>query len=284
MADRHFACTQCGKCCNRPPEVEMGEAATLADVFVWQMLFRLYSLPRNLADYLQPGMQREQASAEFFESKRLLGQFAAYSWNGKVRQGGRFEERTFTLAISALALDPGGGACGALGPDGHCGIYERRPFSCRSVPLHYSRGGAFAVEHYDKFLTLPGHACDSSANAPVLVDAGKIADPAILAARAEALAQAEADRRWKAVLVKAMKTGRHGLPTLRQVEENAARGALTTSMRFGWQIAVEAGLLCASEYGALLAKQRDAAERFLADPATSPNARAAALELRGFLA
>ena len=41
---RHFACTQCGKCCDRAPEVELGEAAALADVFVWQLLFRLYSL------------------------------------------------------------------------------------------------------------------------------------------------------------------------------------------------------------------------------------------------
>ena len=47
MAERRFACTQCGQCCNRPPEVELGEAAALADVFVLRLLMRIYSLPRR---------------------------------------------------------------------------------------------------------------------------------------------------------------------------------------------------------------------------------------------
>jgi len=283
VAERHFACTQCGKCCNRPPEVELGEAAALADVFVWQLLFRLYSLPRSVADYLQPGMARDQGSAEFYESKRLLGQFAAHSWNGKVRRDGRVVERTFTLTISALALDQGGGACSALGADGSCTVYGRRPLSCRSVPMHYSRGEAFAAGDFDMFLALPGHACDDSDQAPALIEAGKIVNPAILAARTEALTQSQTDRLWKQALVKEMKAGRHGLPSLRAVEENAARGALTSPLRFGWQVAVEAGLLSADECAALVEKQLEAIDRFLVDPSVTSPARASALDLRRFL-
>ena len=47
---RRFSCTQCGKCCNRSPEVQLSEAAALADVFAFSLMFRLYSLPQQLSD------------------------------------------------------------------------------------------------------------------------------------------------------------------------------------------------------------------------------------------
>ena len=80
QATRRFACTQCGKCCNRAPEVELGEAAALADVFVWQLLFRLYSLPRSVADYPAVGAPRDAAAARFFESRsRMVWRFQSTS-------------------------------------------------------------------------------------------------------------------------------------------------------------------------------------------------------------
>ena len=42
---RRFACTVCGSCCNRGPEMELGEAATLADRFILSLLFKVHSLP-----------------------------------------------------------------------------------------------------------------------------------------------------------------------------------------------------------------------------------------------
>ncbi|MCC6924742.1 YkgJ family cysteine cluster protein [Novosphingobium sp.] len=283
MTTRHFACTQCGKCCNRPPEVELGEVAGLADQFVWQVLFRQYSLPRSLADYVTPGVAREQASAEFYESRKLLGAFAAHSWNGKTRIGDKLEERTFYLTISALPLDSGTGACSALGADGRCSIYDSRPHSCRSVPLHYSRAQPYAVADFDAFIRFETHHCDSSGSAPLLIENGQIVDPAVLAARAGALQQAEADRRWKHALLRAMRTGRPGFPSLAQVEQYAGQGALSTPMQFGWDVAVESGLLSESDRDALLERQRAAADRLLANPAISDNARNLALDVRRFI-
>ena len=60
---RRFACTQCGACCNRSPEVELSEAAALADLFVFRLMFRIYERPRAFAGYLACG---RSGSAEAF--------------------------------------------------------------------------------------------------------------------------------------------------------------------------------------------------------------------------
>ena len=251
--ERRFACTRCGQCCNRAPELELGEAAALADVFVLRLMLRIYSLPRALSDYVSE-LPREQASAEFYESKRLLSQFAAASWPAKVTRGTAIVDYVQYLSLSVLPLELGIGTCPALGGD-NCTIYPRRPLSCRSVPLHYSRPAAAAVRDLDAFVGTPGFRCETGPDAPIVI-AGGIADPAMLAARAEAAAQAKFDQRWKAAIVKAMKSGKHGLPTQREVEANAARGALTASMLGPWCIAVAAGLLGEAEAARLHALQR----------------------------
>ena len=254
MAERRFACTQCGQCCNRAPELELGEAAALVDVFVLRLMLRIYSLPRSLADYQSEHLPREQASAEFYQSKRLLSSFAAASWPAKVRRGDKAVDYIQYLSLSALPLDLGPGSCSALA-DTRCSIYERRPLSCRSVPLHYSRPEASAARALDAFTTTPGFACATGSDAPLVIEADAITDPAMLAARSAAQDQAAADKRWKAAIVKAMKAGQHGLPSPRAVEANAAVGALTASMLGAWRVAGAAGLLKVDEVGRLLAAQ-----------------------------
>ena len=279
QAERRFACTQCGKCCDRSPELELGEAAGLADQFVFQLLFRLYRWPRSAADYVHSGVPREQANAEFYETKRLLGAFAAHSYSAKVRHGDKVTEQHCFLTISALTLDSGTGACSALS-EGRCGIYARRPLACRSVPLHYSRGAAFAQQDLDAFVIRPGYGCDSGPLAPLLLQDGTIADPAVLAARSTALEQAAADRRWKAAIIKAMKAGDPNLPSLREIEANAGRGAMTTSMRAGWQLAQAAGLIDGAALRALIEAQAAVIERQLAQPALAAPARQTLSELQ----
>lgn len=243
--ERRFACTQCGKCCNRAPELELGEAAALADVFVLRLMLRIYSLPRSLADYASE-LPRAQASADYYESKRLLGHFAAASWLAKVRRDGQVVDYVQYLSLSVLPLDLGTGACPAL--DGaSCGIYARRPLSCRTVPLHYSRPTAAAARDLDAFVASPGYRCATGTDAPLIIADGAITDMPTLAARADAQAQAEADRSWKAALVKAMKALQHGLPSPREVEAQAAHGALTASMLGAWRVAEGAALLEAAE-------------------------------------
>lgn len=276
LSARRFACTQCGRCCNRPPEVELGEAAALADVFAWQVLFRLYSLPRSVADYKADGLPREAVAARFFETRKLLGAFAAYNFNGKAQVDGAVQQRTFYLTISALAFDPMAANCPALNGTA-CSIYLRRPLTCRSVPLHYSRARAFAAEDIDRFVTTPGFACATDADAPIVIEEGVVIDPAIAASRTEALAQAQRDGPWKTALVAAMKRGDPRLPSLAQVQQNAARGALTVPMLSGWEIAAESGLLGIGDIDALKASQRLVLNRLSSAPAiTLPAARAIA--------
>lgn len=279
QAERRFACTQCGKCCDRSPELELGEAAGLADQFVFQLLFRRYRWPRYVADYQHASVPRDQAQAQFFESKRLLKAFAAHSYAAKFQQEDKVTEQFCYLTISALTLDCGQSACSALN-EGRCSIYERRPLACRSVPLHYSRGEAFAEHDLAAFLATPGYACASGPDAPVLLAQGRIADLAMLAARGEALERAIADRRWKIAIVKAMKAGDRNLPSLQDVEANAGRGAMTTSMRVGWQIACTAGLIDPAVLRALIEAQAAAIERQLARPALAAPARQTLTEMR----
>ena len=277
--DHRFACTQCGKCCDRSPELELGEAAKLADQFVFRLLFRLYRWPRNIADYAYGDVPRELANAQYYESKRLLGAFAAHSFTAKIRNGDKVSEQLCFVMVSALTLDSGSGTCAAL-REGRCSIYERRPLACRAVPLHYSRGEAFAEQDLAAFLATPGYACASGPDAPLLMVQGKIADPALLAARSAALEQAEADRRWKGAIIRAMKAGDANLPNLRDIEANAHLGAMTTSMRAGWQIAYTAGLIDAAALRALIEAQAATIARQLAQPALTAPARQTLTEMR----
>jgi hypothetical protein len=55
----------------------------------------------------------------------------------------------------------------------------------------------------------------------------------------------------------------HGLPTLQHVEANAGIAAITTSMRVGWEIAVDAQILERQTYRVLIEKQLATIEREL---------------------
>ncbi len=262
--DRHFACTQCGACCNRAPELELGEAADFAETFVLRLMLRIYSLPRALGDFTSD-LPREEASAEFYESKRLLGQFAATSWPVKVQRGTKAVEYIQYLSLSVLPLDLGTGSCPALSLT-NCSIYEARPLSCRSVPLHYSRPEAAATRDLDRFTATPTFACNTGLDAPLVISSQRVVEPAMLAARAAAATQAQADQGWKAGIVKAMKAGQHGLPKPREVEAQAAQGALTASMLGAWHIAEAAGLIEPGSVQSFLSAQACLIERELERP------------------
>jgi Fe-S-cluster containining protein len=279
MAERHFACTQCGQCCNRAPELELGEAAALVDVFVLRLLMRIYSLPRSVSDYGAEGLPRELASVEFYQSKRLLSSFAAASWSAKVRRGAKAMDYIQYLSLSVLPLDLGTGSCNAV-RENRCGIYPRRPLSCRSVPLHYSRPASAATRDLDAFTATPDYACATGGDAPLVIENDQIIDPATLSARTDGVVRARADGPWKTAIVHAMKAGQHGLPSPRAVEAQATRGALTVSMQLAWQIAGEAGLLAPGECRSLIAAQTGTIARLLTEPGLSSDARQTLLEMQ----
>lgn len=269
-----FACTQCGKCCNRAPEIELSEAAELLDVFVFRLMFRLYWLPQNARDYRQGSERQANSSSVFFEKKRLLSAFSARRYPAKALRGSKRVAFTKYLVISALALDTIEGECSAL-EDNKCGIYERRPVSCRSVPLHYSRAQANAAADLEAFVGTSGYQCDTSDAAPVILADGRIVDPSIDAARSEALELASSDRPWSEAIVRRM--GRPvasnlSLPGLAEIEANAGIGAVTVSMRAAWMIAADIGLITPRECDLMIGLQLQTIRRELASGRCSKDA------------
>jgi Fe-S-cluster containining protein len=277
--ERRFACTQCGACCDRSPEMLLSEAAALADVFVFRLMFRLYALPRTLAGCRASGLA---GSAEaFHESKRLTAAFAARRHVAKRRQGAKAVEHVEYLVISALTLDTGTGACAALG-GGYCTIYERRPLACRTVPFHYSRPEASAETDLEAFVGTPGYGCDTSARAPVVLEQGRIVDPEALRTRRDARSLCGQDRRWQKAILRRLKAGSAdlALPGLREIEANAAFGATTIAMGTAWRIAAEAGVIGADQCRALIAAQAAVIDRELASARCTPGARETLIEMR----
>lgn len=257
MGVQRFACTQCGKCCNRSPEVELSEAAALSDTFVFRLMFRLYWLPGQLSDYRRMVEPTANSSSVFFEKKRLLNVFAARKYSAMALLEGKPVAYTKYLVISALALDTVEGACGAL-RDKTCGIYGRRPLSCRSVPLHYSRAEALAERDLAAFVGTSGYRCDTSDSAPIILKDGRIVDPQIRAARSDAIEVAKNDHCWSKAIVRRMggsASSGETLPSLEDIEANAAVGATTIPMRTAWQIAAEAGLISQSDCDRLVELQ-----------------------------
>jgi Fe-S-cluster containining protein len=220
-------------------------------------MFRLYSLPRSFDP------SRSEDTETFYQKKRLLSAHAARAYPKKAMRAGRAVEMMNYLMISALALDTRPGACAALN-SGRCGIYDRRPLACRTVPFHYSRADGLAETDFDAFVNTPGYHCDVGAKAPVVLDSGRIVDPDMRAARTQALVCGQQDKSWKEAIVGKMKKPGELVPGLDSIEANAAFGAMTTSMGVAWRIAADAGLITGAECKANIATQAATIERELA--------------------
>jgi Fe-S-cluster containining protein len=250
----------------------LSEAAALSDIFVFRLMFRLYWLPQRASDYRRGG--ERQASTDFFEKKRLLSAFSARKYPAKALLEAKPVAYTKYLVISALALDTIEGECGALN-EKRCGIYDRRPLSCRSVPLHYSRAEANAESDLEAFARTSGYRCDTSDAAPIIIEDGRIVDPEIRAARSAAIALAACDRPWSEAIVRRMSgsvPSRQSLPGLEEIEANAGLGAVTVSMREAWQIAADIGFITRDECDGLIALQLRTIRKELANPRCTRNA------------
>jgi Fe-S-cluster containining protein len=280
-----FACTSCGACCNRAPEVALSEAAALSDVFVFRLMFRLYDLPRTLAGYLASRATAAGPGAgegeEYYETKRLLAAFAGRKYSAKTRHGGKIVEYKRYVIVSALALDAGAGACTALS-NGRCAIYARRPLACRTVPFHYSRPEASAERDLAAFVGTPGFDCDTGAGAPIVLEAGRIVDPGARRARGDALERAGDDRRWAEAILRRLNSNSttYALPSLREIEADAPFGATTISMHAAWRIAADAGLIGAEACATLIAAQAAVIDRALASARWTSSARETLGEMR----
>jgi Fe-S-cluster containining protein len=238
--------------------MELGEATDLADTFITSLLFRVHSLPAGArsgwaGQWWRDRQSRVPLGPALAEAERQLGHFASRRRMDKAR------DRQVFLEISAIADDGGAGRCPALSGD-LCGIYARRPLTCRTVPLHYSRAPSTLQAYLDQFTGTPGHACDTTASAPVIVDGNKVVDPDIGANRDRAIAQSRADRRWKEALVERMddshRAAAAGLPTHDAVLHASDNGYATMlPMIVAWRVARQAGLLAVEPFMEICRKQ-----------------------------
>lgn len=257
-AVRRFACTSCGKCCDRGPEMALSEAAALAGVFITSMLFRVYSLP--LAKSSKGAARWSEAQGSTLPVGAALDEERAWLSHFSVRDTiDRARGRSLHLTISALTVDREKGRCPALS-DNLCGIYETRPLTCRTVPMHYSRPPSVLASYLDRFASKPGYACNTSADAPMVFDGRGVTDASALRTRHEALDLAASERGWKTAIVSLMDDPgvalAAGVPTHNAVIRNSDAGSATAvSMLVALRVARNAGLLAPGEFDEACRKQ-----------------------------
>ena len=255
---QRFSCTRCGRCCNRGPEIELGEATALADHLITRLLLKVHSLPlygnsMRAVRWVEGQGSSLAASAALDEKRDHLKRLCAHT------SIDRSQGLSLHLEISALTVDRQVGRCSAL-TDDICGIYDIRPFSCRAVPLHYSKALSTLPAGLRNFVATPGYLCDTTANAAVLIDDGTVIDATYTRARADAIRRCEADHRWKAGIVSAMlaqeSAAEAGLPSYRDVIAHSKAGSATlVSMLIAWRVAKNLGLLSQSIFRDLCAEQ-----------------------------
>jgi Fe-S-cluster containining protein len=225
-------------------------------------MFRLHRFPKNAGDRASLGPSHASKNA-FLEQRRHIEQFAARKTSAKIKSKGKSVDCDQYLVISAIPLDIPPRSCAAL-RDGRCGIYERRPLSCRTVPAHYSRAEALAERDFDEFTQRPGYRCDTDLGSEIILDDGRIVKRDIVDARSRAIDLAISGQAWNAAILERMTSSAEeqaSLPSLKEIQDNASHGAMTTSMRVAWQIARDSDLLDTTGYLKALHNQLRLIER-----------------------
>jgi Fe-S-cluster containining protein len=254
---RRFACTSCGKCCDRGPEMELSEATDLADTFVTSLILKTQSVPLDERTHKAAQWWRDQQSriplrAAFREKRRHLSQFSSR------RRVDRQNGREIYLEISAIVEEYGNASCPALA-DGRCGIYDHRPLTCRTVPLHYSRQPSALKSYIDRFTKTPGYECNTTTG-PVILDGSNVLSADLHRYRDRAVAMAKSDRKWKGFILSFMddyeRADRAGLPTYEAVLANSDHGYATlVPMILAWRVAEAHQIISSTELMGICSKQ-----------------------------
>lgn len=242
--------------------MELGESLDLADRFLMSLIFKVHSLPRNERGETGRRWWRSQGTPlgpgpALAESRRQIETFAA------LRQVDRGGDRQVFLTLSAIVEDEHDGKCPAL-TDNRCSVYEDRPLTCRTVPLHYSRAPSTLASYLDGFVATPGYGCET-VEAPEVLRGGAVLSEEVREAREAAVRVADADQPWKDALVARMETGAlaraAGLPTFEDVLTNSDKGyASMVPIHVAWRAAVGAGMMTAATFADLCRKQIALAE------------------------
>ncbi len=239
MEKEHFACTACGKCCNTPPETTVLEAIGLGDTFVANLVYKLSRVPRQgnevgSRDLVMEGdfagIDRDLYTREVGAIVRRAGVRVGAEPGWDVFLTISVRPWTYASAVACPALDV---------TNGHCLVHERRPTTCKSVPLGYDVPDALLVPAYRAVVArgkeLLGYACDTSTSAPVLLQDGVLVSDEYRAAREEGAKLDEGNRALAERLLRSKL-----LPSPRDVLGAMGRGSQVTVTFFG--AAIEAHL------------------------------------------
>jgi len=238
--------------------MELSEATALAGRFILSVIFKVHSLPISERSAGAAAWWRNQGSRiplrpALEEERRHLSLFASR------RRSERRGDRQIFLTISAIADDDGRGRCPAL--DGNrCSIYDVRPLTCRTVPMHYSRPPSVLRDYLDRFASTPEYGCDVTQTAPTVLDGNRIVDPTIRHLRDEAIRIAREERAWKDRMLLLMDDAEQAraaqLPTYDAVLTQSDNGYATLlPMAVAWRVARKQGLISAEMFEDLCRKQ-----------------------------
>jgi len=238
------------------------EASHLGDVFIPALTYRLTSLPKD---------DNEAAYASLAPHPHFKGM------DGRELVG-RLRQSSAVLSAGAIVSEPGWDhhiavtarpwtyvvrTCPALDADGkRCTIHERRPHTCRTVPVRYDVPAGLLVRAFRGVIdagiaSADPFECDVSAAAPVLIRDGEVVDADYKSARVAGLEAALAEKTLCArILASPM------LPPLREVFGHLRRSQLVTvSFHGAIATAHELGLLDAAAVRTFCAAQIDLLER-----------------------
>jgi Fe-S-cluster containining protein len=194
-----FACTACGKCCTEPPEMTILEAIGLGDVFVPAIVYRVTSIPKddNEAALASLVPHRHFAGMDPREFVVRLRESSAVRAAGAVVGEPGWDHH---VSITARPWTYATAWCTALGADRKtCTIHERRPHTCRTVPIRYDVPEGLLVRAFRGAVDAGRAAesaweCDVSDAAPVLLREGRVVDEAYASARGAGIEAAVAER------------------------------------------------------------------------------------------
>jgi Fe-S-cluster containining protein len=224
----HFACTACGKCCTEPPEMTVLEATRLGDVFIPALVYRLTSLPKddNEAAFASLSPHRHFKDMDGRELVARLRESSAVRSAGAVVSEPGWEHH---ISLTARAWTYPIAWCPALDADHkRCTIHERRPATCRTVPIRYDVPEGLLVRAF-RGMVDEGKAssepfeCDTSDAAPVLLKDGACVDPDYAAARAAGLEAAVKEKELAGRILSSPL-----LPPVREVYGLLRRGQLVS--------------------------------------------------------
>jgi Fe-S-cluster containining protein len=175
------------------------EAARLGDVFVPALVYRLTSLPKddNEAAFASLAPHPHFADMDGHELVTRLRQSAAVlSAGAMVSEAGWEHHISITARPWSYAAHP----CPALDADGkRCTIHERRPHTCRTVPIRYDVPAGLLVRAFRGVVdagiaSADPFECDVSRSAPVLLRDGEVVDAEYKDARAAGAEAALAEK------------------------------------------------------------------------------------------